>query len=171
MEPDSVEPVFRGEIFSVERQTWPEVDHPYDVIRHPGAAAVLPVTPEGDVVLVEQFRPAIRQVLLEIPAGLLDRRGEDPIDCAARELLEETGYGHQAIEHLGGIYTTAGFSDEYVHLFPAVTDPEPTAEPEEGISLLRRPLEEMVRAAKAGQVPDAKTALALLLVGARRSGA
>ncbi len=146
---------------------WPQGE--FDVVRHLGAAAVLPVTPAGDVILVRQFRPAIRRVLTEIPAGLLDRQDEDALTCGARELFEETGYGHRSIEFLGGIYSSAGFSDEYVHLFLAETESEPSGEPEAGIELLRKPFDEMVRVAKAGRVSDAKTALALLIADARRS--
>jgi ADP-ribose diphosphatase len=161
--PESSEPAFRGAILSVVRERWPGVDHPYDVVRHPGAAAVLPVTPDGDVLLVRQFRPAIRQTLIEVPAGLLDVAGEDAVSCAARELFEETGYRHASIEFLGGIFTSAGFCDEYVHLFWARTEPDPAADPEEGIELVRKPFAEMTAAAKAGRVRDAKTCVALLL--------
>jgi ADP-ribose pyrophosphatase len=166
-EPLSEELVFDGAIFSVHRETWPGADHPYDVVRHLGAAAVLPVTPDDEVLLVRQRRPAIRQALMEIPAGLLDQREEDALSCAARELLEETGFRHTRIEFLGGVYTTAGFSDEYVHLFWARTEPEPTTDPEPGIELVRRPFAELVMAARAGRIRDAKTALALLLAEAR----
>ena len=169
-EPDSAEVVFEGPVFSVARERWPGADHPYDVARHIGAAAVLPVTPEGDVLLVRQFRPPIRPELVEIPAGLLDGDGEDALTTAARELFEETGYRHDAIEFLGGVFTTAGFSNEYVHLFWARTTPEPETEPEDGITLLRKPFHEMVVAAKAGRVRDAKTALAVLLAEARGIG-
>jgi len=127
---------------------------------------VLPVTPAGDVLLVRQFRPPPRQSLIEIPAGVLDREGEDALTCAARELFEETGYRHETIEFLGGFFTSPGFTDEYVHLFRALTKPEPDAGPEEGIELVRMPLEQSLDAARAGRVRDAKTALALLLSGA-----
>jgi ADP-ribose pyrophosphatase len=166
-EPASSEVVFEGAVFSVARERWPRVGHPYDVVRHAGAAGVLPVTPDGDVLLVSQFRPPIRGSLVEIPAGLLDVEGEDALACAARELLEETGYRHRSIEFLGGVYTTAGFSNEYVHLFWARTEAEPDRAPEEGIELVRRPLVEMTMAARAGRIRDAKTALALLLAEAR----
>lgn len=163
-EPESTEILFEGPVFSVARERWSGSHHPYDVARHVGASGVLPVTPDDDVVLVRQFRPAIRQALVEIPAGLLDVPGEDALACAARELLEETGFRHVSIEFLGGVYTTCGFSDEYVHLFWARTEPEPAAAPETGIEVIRRPLGEMVGAARAGRVRDAKTALALLMV-------
>jgi ADP-ribose pyrophosphatase len=169
--PESSEVLFEGPVFSVARERWRGLDRPYDVVRHVGAAAVLPLTPEGDALLVRQFRPPVRRPLVEIPAGLLDVAGEDPATCAARELLEETGYRHAAIEPLGDIHTTAGFSDELVHLFWARTEPEPVGEPEGGIEVLRRPLAEMVAAARAGLVPDAKTALALLMLDGRDSPA
>jgi len=166
-EPASSEVVYRGPLVELAREMWPGADHDYDVVRHPGAAAVLPVTPDGDVVLVRQFRPAVRDELVEIPAGLLDVDGEDALTAAARELHEETGYRHRTIEFLGGVYTSAGFSDEYVHLFWALTEDEPADEPEAGITLLRKPFGEMVMAARAGRIRDAKTALALLLADAR----
>jgi ADP-ribose pyrophosphatase len=169
-EPESVNVVFTGPVFSVARERWAGADHPYDVTRHLGAAAVLPVTPSGDVLLVRQFRPAIRQELVEIPAGLLDVDGEDAVTCAARELFEETGFAHRTIEFLGGIYTAAGFSDEYVHLFWARTQAEQSSEPEAGITLLRKPFGEIVLAAKAGRIRDAKTAIAICLAEARGVG-
>jgi ADP-ribose diphosphatase len=163
MEPASVQPAYRGSFLRVDQETWPDLEHPQEVVRHPGAAGVLPVTPGGEVLLVRQFRPSVRDLLTEIPAGVLDVEGEDPLTCAARELFEETGYRHQVIEFLGGVYPSAGFSDEYIHLFVARTTELPEAEPETGIELVRRPLDAMVTAAGAGRVRDAKTALALLL--------
>ncbi|HET7870747.1 MAG TPA: NUDIX hydrolase [Actinomycetota bacterium] len=168
MEPRSSREAFAGRLIRVEVESWD--GHDFEVVRHPGAAAVLPVTSQGDVLLVRQFRPAIRRALTEIPAGILDVDGEDPLGCAARELFEETGYRHRSIEFLGGIYTSAGFVDEYIHLFEAWTGDEQEGSPEDGIEVLRRPLDEMVAAARAGRVRDAKTAVALLLAGARSAG-
>ncbi|HEV8621771.1 MAG TPA: NUDIX hydrolase [Actinomycetota bacterium] len=167
MEPRSSREAFAGRLIRVQVESWD--GHDFEVVRHPGAAAVLPVTSEGDVLLVRQFRPAIRRALTEIPAGVLDVDGEDPLGCAARELFEETGYRHRSIEFLGGIYTSAGFVDEYIHLFEAWTGEDQEGSPEDGIEVLRRPLDEMVTAARAGRVRDAKTAVALLLAAARRS--
>jgi ADP-ribose pyrophosphatase len=166
-EPESSEVVFEGPVFSVARERWSGFDHLYDVARHVGASGVLPVTPDGDVLLVRQLRPPIRQMLVEIPAGLLDVRDEDALTCAGRELFEETGFRHTWIEFLGGVYTTAGFSNEYVHLFWALTEPEPAGTPERGIEVIRRSLAEMIGAARAGRLRDAKTALALLMVDGR----
>jgi len=168
VEPVPTREVYRGRVIRVEVQS--RADGEYDIVRHPGAAAVLPLTPDGEVVLVRQLRPALGQALVEIPAGLLDRHEEDALSCAARELLEETGYRHRTIEFLGGYFSSAGFSDEYVHLFVATTEAEPEASPEEGIELLREPVTKMVAAARAGRVRDGKTALALLLADARGIG-
>ena len=159
--------MYRGSFLSVEAETWPDRDGEQEVVRHRGAAGVLPLLPDGDVLLVRQFRPAIRDVLTEIPAGILDVEGEDALTCAARELFEETGHRHETIEFLGGYYASAGFTDEYVHLFVARASPEPQVPPEEGISLVREPFDRMVAAARAGRVRDVKTALALLLAAGR----
>ncbi|HYZ12770.1 MAG TPA: NUDIX hydrolase [Actinomycetota bacterium] len=164
-EPMSAETVYDGSIFALVQERWPNGE--YDVVRHRGAAAVVPVTPDGDVLLVRQFRPAIRQELVEIPAGLLDTSGEDALACAARELFEETGYRHESMEFIGGIYTSAGYSDEFIHLFWARTFAEPEAMPEEGIQLVRTRFAEMAAAARAGRIRDAKTALALVLTARR----
>jgi ADP-ribose pyrophosphatase len=165
-EPRGTQPAFRGRVVRLDIEDW-EGHPPYEVVHRPGAAAVLPITPDDHVILVRQFRPAVRQALTEIPAGLLDVDGEDALTCASRELFEETGYRHRTIEFLGGYYASAGFTDEYVHLFWARTDAEPDAGAEQGIEVSRVPLDRMVAAARAGRVRDAKTALALLLAAGR----
>jgi ADP-ribose pyrophosphatase len=157
--------MFRGGLIRLDVERWDGND--FGVVHHPGAAGVLPITPGGDVLLIEQFRPPIRGSLLEIPAGVLDVPDEGAVSCAARELFEETGYRHRSIEFLGGIYTSAGFCDEYIHLFVAATNAEPDGTAERGIALLRRPFQEMVAAARSGRVRDAKTAVALLLAAER----
>lgn len=158
--------MFDGAVLKVDLEDW---GHGYDqeVVHHPGAAAVLPITPEGNVLLVKQLRPAVRDTLTEIPAGLLDVEGEDALTCAARELREETGYVHESIEFLGGYYASAGFSDEYVHVFWAATTTQPQAGPEEGVELLIISLDRITAAARAGKIRDVKTALALLMYASR----
>ncbi len=165
MEPEAPREVFAGRYLRVEVRNWGGGE--WETVRRVGAAGVLPITPSGEVLLVRQYRPSIGAELTEIPAGLLDREGEDALGCAARELFEETGFRHAHIEFLGGYYSSAGFTDEYVHLFVARTEPEASGGPERGIRVVRRPLPEMVRAARAGRVRDAKTALALLMAEGR----
>lgn len=161
-EPSHTQTPYRGGWVRVDVEEWPGIGS-YEVVRRHDAAAVLALTPEGDVLLVRQFRPPVRQHLTEIPAGLLDVEGEDALACASRELLEETGFRHETIEFLGGFYSSAGSTDEYVHLFWATTAATAEGEPEAGIELLKIPFERMVAAARSGKVRDAKTAIALLL--------
>jgi ADP-ribose pyrophosphatase len=167
-EPREIRTAYRGRFLSVDIEDWQGVGS-WEVVRMPDAAAVLPVTPGGDVLLVEQFRAPVRETLVEIPAGLMDVAEEDAVTCAARELLEETGYAPTAIEFLGGAYASPGSTPHYVHLFVARTAEAPEREREDGIDLVRRPFAEMVDAARSGRVRDAKTALALLLAAARPS--
>ena len=138
-------------------------------MRKHDAVGVVPVTPDGDVILVRQFRPPIRADLAEIPAGLLDVDGEDALTCAERELFEETGFRLTEIAFLGGVYLSPGFTDEYMHLFWARTEPVPVGEPEHGIEVVRMPLRRVVAEARAGKVRNASTALALLLAAAAPS--
>ena len=89
-----------------------------DVIKHPGACAVIAFLDSENIILVEQFRLPLNKTLLEIPAGKLNKK-EDPMDCAKRELQEETGYVAKEIEYLGSIATAPGFCDEIIHLYKA----------------------------------------------------
>lgn len=150
----------------VDQEEWPEIGA-WEVFRPMDAAAVLPLTPTQDVLLVRQFRAGARRAIHEIPAGLLDVEGEDPAMCAARELEEETGYRHTSLEPLAKIHTSPGSSSETVHLFLAVTEGSRSRDPEEGLEVVRRPLGDVVADVHAGRVPDAKTALAVLLAAAR----
>jgi len=165
-EPLEARTVFQGGWIRVDVESWPGLER-YEVVREHDAAAVLPVTPAGDVLLVRQFRPPIRQLLTEIPAGKLDVDGEDAATCAARELFEETGFRHETIEFLGGYYSSAGSSNEYVHLFLARTRADAEGDPEAGIEVVREPFDRILAVARGGKIRDAKTAMAVLLAGAR----
>lgn len=139
-----------------------------EMIRHPGASAVVPVLgdPASDdptLVLIRQYRHAADGYLYEIPAGRLNP-GETPAQCAVRELAEETGYHAGRVEPLFTMFTTPGFTDERIHLFRAVDlTAGPTAwEPDEIMSIERMPLSQAMALIEAGEIRDAKTALAIL---------
>jgi ADP-ribose pyrophosphatase len=134
------------------------------VVRHPGAAAIVALTPGREVVLVRQPREAVRAELLEIPAGILDVPGETPEACARRELVEETGYQAASVEYLATILTSPGFTDERIELFLA-RDVEPGGEAiEDGVSAVLMPFDDALDAIDAGRIIDAKSVTALLLV-------
>jgi len=134
-----------------------------DIVRHPGASAVVPFENDDDVLLIRQYRHAAGGEILEVPAGKLDP-GDTPESCAARELEEEAGRRAGRIEHLGWIFTTPGFTDEVIHLFAAFDlEPIPTRhEDDEVIEVLRVPLREALEKVWRGEINDAKSALALL---------
>ncbi|MGH2640109.1 MAG: NUDIX hydrolase [Actinomycetota bacterium] len=150
----------------VDEEEWPEIGT-WEVFRPEDAAAVVPITPDGDVVLVRQFRAGAGRTIEEIPAGLLDVHGEEPAACAARELFEETGFRPVSLEPLAAIHPSPGSSSELVHLFWSRTGAGPEREPERGIEVVRRPFDGAVADARAGRIDDAKTAVALLLADAR----
>src|ERR1700752_2662182 len=156
-EPTSSRTAFEGTVLRLDVEEWPG-HPPHEVIHHLGAAAVLPLLPSNEVLLVKQFRPAVRQTLTEIPAGLLDVDGEDALTCAGRELFEETGYRSEATAFLGGTFLSPGFTAEDVHLFWARTAPEPVGEPEAGIEVVRMPLHRAITGARDGKVRNAMTA-------------
>jgi ADP-ribose pyrophosphatase len=138
-------------------------------IQHPGAAAVLPVLPDGRIVLVRQYRYPIQAVTLEIPAGKMDVVGEDPLGCAKRELQEETGYTATIFTPLITLATTVGFSNERIHLFLArgLTAGEASPDEDEFIHVVRIPLTDAVQMVYEGQIVDAKSITAILLLSAQ----
>ncbi|MEE9515279.1 MAG: NUDIX hydrolase [Candidatus Brocadiales bacterium] len=127
-----------------------------EVVSHPGAVAVVPVTEEGDVFLVRQFRYAIRSELYEIPAGIIEK-GESPEQCAVRELREEAGLDAGRMEKLGQFYTSPGVMDELMHIYRATELTAPGYEPEEGIEVVKMKLGQAIDKIKTGEIADAKT--------------
>jgi len=134
-----------------------------ELIRHPGAAAVVPVDAEGQVLLIRQYRHAAGGWLLEIPAGKLDP-GESPETCAMREVEEETGYRPGALVSLGWIWTTPGFTDEKIWLYLAreLTRSKQDLQDDEVLTVERYPLDQAVEMAAAGEIHDGKSVCALL---------
>jgi ADP-ribose pyrophosphatase len=164
-EPASIRRVFDGRHVKVDEEGWPGVGI-WEVVRPLDAAAVLAITPQEEALLVRQFRPPVRETLLEIPAGLLDVDGETPERCATRELLEETGFRAVSIEPLTAYHASAGHSSERVHVFVARTGAVPDARPEPGIEVVRMAFPQLVDQVRGGLVRDVKTALAVLLADA-----
>lgn len=135
-------------------------------IKHPGASAIIPLLPDNQIILVRQFRYPVGKVTLEVPAGKLDKLGEDPIECAKRELSEETGYTAGKIWKLTTIATTVGFSDEYIHLYAAsdLTAGKLHPDFDEFINVVKIPLTAALEMVESGKIFDAKSAVSILLL-------
>lgn len=137
-----------------------------EIVRHVGAVAVLPLTKNGDVICVRQYRYPFAEVLLEIPAGKLDSPDEDVIEAARRELREETGAVGGELIPLGTLYPSVAIFDEKIHMFAAVgfdmgdTD----RDEDEFMEVERVPLTRLVDMVMAGEIRDAKTQTAVLKV-------
>lgn len=134
-----------------------------EVIRHPGAVAVVPMTEDGNVILVRQYRYPFAETMLEIPAGKLDA-GEDIEVCARRELSEETGMEAAELVSLGVFYPSVAVMDEKIHLFLARGLTQSAAHPDddEFLHVEARPLAELVQDILRGSIPDGKTQAAVL---------
>lgn len=137
--------------------------HAHETIEHPGAVVILPITASGSVVFVEQYRHSIRQSLLELPAGTLEK-GEDPAVCAFRELTEEIGMAPGSLIALGTLFPAPGFCDEIQHLFCAKDLREGKATPDEDefITIVELDRVQLDEAITSGKLMDAKS-LALIL--------
>ena len=147
-----------------------------EIVRHPGASAVVPFLsdPSSDdpqILLIKQYRYAAEDFIYEIPAGKLDD-GEDPAECARRELQEETGCTAERIDHVYTFYTTPGFTDEKIHAYMAtgLTRGAVAHEKDEFMSLEIVTLSRALELIKTGELKDAKTALAILFVAGFRLG-
>lgn len=134
------------------------------VVRHPGAVGVVPLDGD-DVILIEQFRPAVGRALLEVPAGKVDVADEPRVDTARRELIEEVGYRAHRIEHLCDYYASPGFTDELLSIFLASelerVDADPVGIEEETARVVRIPFAEALEGIADGRICDGKTMIAL----------
>ncbi len=170
--------VFEGRVFDIIVD---DVEYPSgrpsvrEVARHSGGAVVLPVLPDGRVVLIRQHRYPLDEFIWELPAGKLNK-GEDPLDCGKRELEEETGYLASEWTLLNSIYTTPGFCDEVLHIYLAsgLTEAPGGRKPEEGeetmtVSLI--PFGETVRMIERMEIRDGKSICGILQGLRRLSGA
>ena len=165
-------PLYHGRIFDLESQT---VELPNgqtalrDVIRHPGATAILALNENDEVLLVDQWRTALGEVLREIPAGKLEP-GEDPRNCAIRELQEETGIVAKRIEHLTTIATSAGFCDERLHIYVAhdLSQGATHRDDDEFMRVFWMPFDEALAACLDTSIFDSKTIIALTMYALKR---
>lgn len=162
----SEEPAWRGRILDVRSL---KVELPNgrvtgrDVVRHPGASAVVALTETGKIALVRQYRTALDRVTVEIPAGKLDP-GEDPLECAKRELHEETGFVASRVRYLTTIASSCGFCDELIHIYMATGLTFDGADPDddEFVNVDLVPLSELIDAVLDGKIEDAKTVVGAL---------
>ena len=172
-------PIHTGRYLSVRVDTVRDADgreHTRDIIEHPGAVAIVALQ-DGQVLMVHQYRSPAKRVLVEIPAGTLERgpdgSTEDPALAAARELGEETGCAAATWRHLAAFYTAPGFAEEYMHLYLA-TDVTSIAghvpDEDERLRVERVPWREAVRWAIEGRLEDAKSLVGMMwlerLIGA-----
>jgi ADP-ribose pyrophosphatase len=158
----SREKLYEGRVITLCRDTYlnPEGQpRHWDVVVHPGAVVLIPITPEQKLLFVKQWRRPIDKITLELPAGTLEKH-EQPLLCAQRELQEETGYRAQEIIPLGGFYSAPGFCSEYLHLFlalnleeaPLVSDDE-----EEEIDLVSLSFDEVAEWIEEQKIEDVKS--------------
>lgn len=135
-----------------------------EIVRHPGSAVILPLVDDDHVCLIRNYRIAVQQTLIELPAGTLEPQ-QSPLECAQKELQEETGYRAATWQELLAFYPAPGILDERMHLFVArgLTCGSPAREPGEEIESLVLSWEEALRLVREGQIVDGKTVLGLLL--------
>ena len=136
----------------------------WDFIHHDGAASVVAVTKEGKLLMVRQYRNALDRYTLEIPAGKLDYPGEPTIECARRELEEETGFRCENLEYLLSINTTIAFCDEFIDVFlaKALLPSEQHLDPEEEITVEEWELKDLLELIYTGKLTDGKTVASIM---------
>ena len=162
--------VWQGRIFDVNRlrvRLPDDREALRDVVRHPGAVAIVALTDDGRICLVRQYRTSLGRVTVEVPAGKLDP-GEDPLECAHRELLEETGMKAEQMAFLTTIATGVGFCDELIHMYMATGLSFVASDPDadEFINVDLVPLPELIDAVLDGRIEDAKTVTGALICDA-----
>jgi ADP-ribose pyrophosphatase len=159
--------IYKGNIISMETHT---VELPdgreatRDVVVHPGASVIIPLSKQGELYMVKQYRKPIDSITLEIPAGKLDA-GEDPRVCAERELKEETGLSADSLKHMISIHSTPGFTTEILHMYLAtgLKKGELCADDDEFITSEKIPVDTLVNMVMSGEITDAKTIIGILL--------
>lgn len=136
-----------------------------EIVKHPGAVAILAINDKGNVILVEQYRRAVDKILFEIPAGKLEK-AEDIEVAAKRELEEETGYKAKKFTYLGKIYTAPGFTDEVIHIYKAedLYKGEVNRDEDEFINVIEMSIEDIKKSIKEGNILDSKTISSIMFI-------
>lgn len=163
------ERIFTGRILTLDVETVELPDgntSTREIIRHPGAVAILPIEENGNVIMVRQFRKALEQSILEIPAGKLELN-EDPLECAKRELTEEVGKSANQWSLLLNVWSAPGFTDEKIHIYLARQLKEMIGTPDEDefLQVESYSPEEIKKMVDSEEINDTKTILALLAAG------
>lgn len=136
-----------------------------EIVEHNGGVAIAALTDEGKMVLVKQFRKAAGQVVLEVPAGKIEKGEDDYALAALRELREETGYTAENLEHMSSFYSSIGYSTEMIHLYFAtgLTPGETDFDDNEAIDIFEYDIEDLREMIDSGEIKDAKTIIAIVL--------
>lgn len=161
--------IYRGKTISLKVE---EVELPNgkivarDIVEHPGAVAIVPITKDNQIILVEQFRKPVNRVVLEIPAGKF-KGGESPKECGMRELEEETGFKAEKLELLGEMVMSPGYSNQIVYMFRAegLSKGHTNFDEDEFINFKTYSLDEIREMIKDGRIVDAKTIAAIAYLG------
>jgi ADP-ribose pyrophosphatase len=171
--PHQIRKVFTGRIFTVQVEsiTLPRGERlEAEVIRHPGSVVLIPVTDDGEVVLVRQYRHAIGRSTWELPAGSL-KNGEDPRAAAIRECHEEIGLIPASVERLGAFFATPGYCDEEMNFYrvvglraPSADDPAAQQDEDEDIESKPFSADAIRRMIRSGEIVDLKTVAGLVLL-------
>ena len=138
----------------------------FEMISHPGAALIVPIISKDKILMLRQLRPVLNSYIYELPAGTLNK-GESPISCARREIIEETGYSAGKLTRLGSIYPVPGYSTEKIHIFKAEGLVSGILKPEKDeviktLIVTRKKMKDLIRR---GRIVDAKTICGLALAG------
>ncbi len=165
----SSEMIYEGRILNLRRDKVHVKDNQTsyrEIVEHNGGVALAAVTPEGKMVMVRQYRKAAEKAILEVPAGKIEK-GEDHRLTAERELREETGYSAGKIEYITSFYSSIGYSTEVIYLYFAtdLTPGETDFDDNESIEILEYDLTKLTEMILNGEIEDAKTIAAILLVG------
>ncbi len=160
--------IIRVTVDTVELENGKEAKR--EIVHHHGGSGVVPLTEDGQVYLVRQFRYAFGKELMEIPAGKLEP-GEDPLETAQRELVEECGLTADRFVDLQPVYPSVGYDNEIIHMYLATGLHQVQAQPDEDefLDLVKMPLDQAITMIETGEIVDAKTVAALLKVKLLRS--